>query len=129
MVLLDTHALLWALTDDHLLTDRAKWVIMRNARCISIASLWELAIKASLPRVERRITLRLSIEEIVEMCEAQDVAILPITPEDCARVMTLPHIHEDPFDRIIIAQAMERDLPLVTKDENIARYEGVEVVW
>ena len=71
----------------------------------------------------------MSIDDIVMNCEDQGIEILPITPQDCARVMTLPHVHEDPFDRIIVAQAMERGLPLVTKDENIAEYKGVEVIW
>ena len=129
MVLLDTHILLWILSDSKKLSGEAKHVLTANDCCISIVSLWELAIKASLAKDKKRIILPQSIEMIVETCEDQGIEILPIIPEDCARVMTLPHIHEDPFDRIIIAQAMVRGLPLVTKDENIAQYDGVEVVW
>ena len=129
MLLLDTHVLLWILGDSEKLSGRARKVLLMNDCSISIASLWELAIKASLVKAEKRLDLPKPIEQIVDTCNEQGIEILPITPEDCARVMTLPHIHEDPFDRIIVAQAMERGLPLVSKDENIAQYDGVEVVW
>ena len=55
--------------------------------------------------------------------------IIPISQSDCQRIRTLPHHHEDPFDRLIMAQAIERGIPLITKDENIWKYKEVEKIW
>lgn len=70
-----------------------------------------------------------SILEIATMCQSQGIQLLPITPENCEAVRTLPHIHEDPFDRMIIVQAILGNMPLVTKDENIWKYPDVQKVW
>lgn len=129
MVLLDTHAMLWALNDDDRLSAAARRAIMRHKRAVSIASLWELAIKASLPKAHKRIDLKRPLSAVVENCDEQGIEILSITAQDCALVMELPHIHEDPFDRMIVAQAMTRGMPLITKDENIAKYDKVETIW
>ena len=130
MMLLDTHALLWAFGDDDRLSLRARQAIMRDGDlCVSVASLWEMAIKASLPREERRLALDRTIPEFEALCEAHGVRVLPITSEDCERTRALPHIHEDPFDRMIVAQALVRNMPIVTKDENIQKYEEVTTIW
>ena len=129
MMLLDTHILLWIFSDSERLTDTARNAIDENDVCVSIVSLWEMAIKASLKKEEKRLELENSIQSIAETCEAQGINIIPITPHDCQRVRTLPHHHEDPFDRIIISQAIERDIPLITKDENIWKYEEVKKIW
>lgn len=129
MVLMDTHILLWAFSDSDRLTDSVRNAIDKNDVCISIASLWEIAIKASLNRTDKRLELEDSIQTIADTCKAQGIDIIPITPDDCQRIRALPHHHEDPFDRIIIAQAIERDIPLITKDENIWKYEEVKKIW
>ena len=129
MVLMDTHALLWAMGDDERLSATAKQFIGQNITAISIVSLWEMAIKASLPRKEKRLHLDRSIPEFRQFCEIYGIEILPITGEDCERIRTLQHIHEDPFDRMIIAQAIVRKLPIVTKDENIHKYSEVISIW
>ena len=71
---------------------------------------------------EKRLNIKRSIVEIAGMCDIQGIDIIPITPEACEAVKALPHIHEDPFDRMIIAQAMLGGMELVTKDENICKY-------
>lgn len=129
MVLLDTHVLLWALDEYDKLSLNARQAIAQNDCSVSVLSLWEMAIKASLPSERRRLVLDRTILDFAGMCEEYRIDILPITPEDCEQVMRLPHIHPDPFDRMIVAQAMTRGLALVTKDENIAQYDGIEVVW
>ena len=74
--------------------------------------------------------LRDSIVEIAARCEAMGVEILPITPEHCQRLQTLPNYHRDPFDRIIMAQSLTEGFPLVTKDDNIWNgYDEVEKIW
>ena len=129
MVLIDTHILLWIFSDSGRLTARARDAIGGNDVCVSIASLWEIAIKASLTREDKRLELKESIQTIAETCEAQGIKIVPITPSDCQRVRMLPHHHEDPFDRLIMAQAIEMGIPLITKDENIWKYREVEKIW
>lgn len=129
MVMIDTHILLWIFSDSERLTASARAAIDENDVCVSIASLWEMAIKASLKNADKRLELEDSIQSIADTCAAQGIDIIPITPDDCQRVRTLPHHHEDPFDRIIMAQAIERDIPLITKDENIGKYDEVTTIW
>ena len=121
MILLDTHALLWLLSDSKRLSARARTQILNNELCISVVSLWELAIKASLPKEEKRLNINQNISQIAYICEERGITILPVTPEDCDYMMTLPHIHEDPFDRMILAQSVVRKLPIITKDSNILK--------
>lgn len=129
MVLIDTHILLWILSDSRQITEKARKALDENDACISIASLWEMAIKASLKKAEKRLELEETIQQIADRCVSQGIDILPITPTDCEKIRTLPHHHEDPFDRIIIAQASTRDFPLITKDENIWKYGDIEIIW
>lgn len=129
MVLIDTHILLWILSDSRQITEKARKALDENDACISIASLWEMAIKASLKKAEKRLELEETIQQIADRCVSQGIDILPITPTDCEKIRTLPHHHEDPFDRIIIAQASTRGFPLITKDENIWKYRDIEIIW
>lgn len=129
MILLDTHALLWSLDGDERLTEKARQAVSEGDPFISIVSLWEMAVKTSLVREERRLTLDRSILEFADLCRLLGIGILPITPSDCEQVTRLPHIHEDPFDRMIIAQAATRHIPVVTKDENIWKYPEIEKIW
>lgn len=129
MVLLDTHTLLWMFDDVEQLSEQAVKVLKKEKLCVSIASFWEMAIKASLPLEKRRLNLKVSLVSLADLCGKNQIEILSLTPNDCERLMSLPHIHDDPFDRIIIAQAMERGLPLVTRDQKIWQYADVEKVW
>ena len=122
MLLLDTHVLLWIFSDSGKLSETARNAIEENDLCVSIASLWEISIKSSLKKKEKRLNLDKSIAEIADMCEVQGIDILPITMEACERIRRLPHEHEDPFDRMIMAQAILGGMILVTKDENIWKY-------
>ena len=130
MVLLDTHVLIWALSDEKgKLSDTVHTTIDNHVLKVSICSLWEIAIKTSLKDGKRRMMLSVPIKEIADICEEREIDILPVTPDDCEMLKKLPHIHGDPFDRMIIAQAMTRGLPLITKDENIWKYPGIETIW
>ena len=129
MLLIDTHVLLWTFSDSLRLPPEVRRLMLISDLCVSIVSLWEISIKAALPKQEKRLRLDRSILDIAETCAKQDIDILPITPEDCEQAMRLPHIHADPFYRMIVAQAMTRGLALVTKDENIWKYDGIEKIW
>ena len=129
MVLLDTHTLLWMFDDVKQLSEQAMETLRKEELCVSIASFWEMAIKASLPVEKRRLNMKVSIRTLADICSKNQIEILSLTPNDCERLRSLPHIHDDPFDRMIIAQAMERGIPLVTRDQRIWQYEDVEKIW
>lgn len=125
MVLLDTHALLWFLNDDERLSYRAKEFIENEENVfVSIASFWEISIKASRGNLD----IPFSISQLMIECQKLKFTILHISGEDLDRLRDLTWIHRDPFDRIIIAQAMEKGLALITKDENIRRYD-LTTIW
>jgi len=123
-LLLDTHVLLWALYDSAKLTPAAKEAIASSSCVVSIASLWELSIKHSLGKLD----LKQSVVEIADICAKNHIILLGIMPEHCRRTETLPFIHRDPFDRLLIAQALEEDLVLVSKDQYAPQY-GVQTIW
>jgi len=125
-VLLDTHALLWFLGGNSELSKQAKALIenQENEIYISIATFWEIAIKNSLGKL----TLDISFAELKTEAIKNSFRILPITFEDTARLNKLPFHHRDPFDRIIISQAKENNLMLVSCDDNFSSYD-VNVLW
>ena len=126
-LLLDTHLVLWAAIEPARLSDRlrARLTDPANALVASAATIWEVAIKTSLgkpgfdvdPRVLRPGLLAQGWEE------------LPVTGAQVAAVADLPPVHRDPFDRLLVAQAMVEGLTLLTRDALVGRYPGnVEVV-
>ena len=125
MILLDTCALIWSLFESERLSPAAKQALRGNDRAVSIASLWEISIKTSLGKL----SLPRTVTQIADLCESTEIKILPITPEECEAIQSLPFIHKDPFDRIIIAQAMLLDMPILTEDEKIWRYDAVRTIW
>lgn len=125
MYLLDTHTLLWFLRDSPQLSKKALEIITtENKVYVSIASLWEIAIKKSIGKLE----FEHSIEKIAELCHEKDILILQIQPKYFDKVIKLPNIHNDPFDRLIIAQAIIENLVIITKDTIIPKY-SVKTIW
>lgn len=125
MVLLDTHVLLWMLFDDSQLSPKAVDAIKNNACEISIASIWELAIKTSIGKLK----LPKSLAEITAECESMGIMISGITVRDCMVLQDLPWHHRDPFDRIIISHAIAGDMTLLSHDGNVQSYPDVDVIW
>jgi PIN domain nuclease of toxin-antitoxin system len=126
-VLLDTHTLLWFLLDDPRLSAQAR-AILADADCVvevSPASYWEIAIKISLRKYLLSEPLAVFLER-----ELRDngLRILPILPTHAGAVVGLPFHHRDPFDRLIIAQALVEDIPVVSRDEQFDAY-GVQRLW
>ena len=126
MYLLDTNALLFFLYDSEKLTEKASRVIYRSNEkiSVSIVSMWEIAIKSSIGKLK----IRTSISKIVETCEKEQLEILPIKPFHLDEIGKLPPIHGDPFDRLIISQAITENLVIITKDGIIPQYD-VNVLW
>jgi PIN domain nuclease of toxin-antitoxin system len=120
-ILLDTHILLWYLTDNPKLSDTHARLIDSAAhkKYVSIASLWEIAIKVSMGKLE--------INQPIETLVPHGITILGISIEHIKRVLTLPFHHKDPFDRMIISQAMAENFKLMSVDGNFPYYD-VEIV-
>lgn len=126
-LLLDTHAFLWWIGDDPRLPDRARSAIGNGANEVffSVVSAWEIAIKTGLGRVE----VPQSLEDFVtEQVRVNGFEVLPVHLRHALAVSSLPALHRDPFDRMLVAQGMQEGLTLVTGDAEIARY-GAEVAW
>ncbi|PWS33667.1 type II toxin-antitoxin system VapC family toxin [Pedobacter paludis] len=120
-LLLDTHIVIWFITSDKNLSKTIKTQIEdpENKCFISIASYWELSIKYSLGRID----LNAALEKIFDIIEESGFEILPITLTHILKLQQLEHIHNDPFDRIIIAQATVEKLTLVSKDAYFPSYQ------
>lgn len=121
--LLDTHALLWWLTDDRRLSRRARQTVERDEILVSVISPWEIEIKKSLGRIVP--DTRSVLEEVTG---TSGFAWLDIGPAHVAALAGLPLLHRDPFDRMLVAQAKLEHVPLVTDDRNLRRYE-IETIW
>ena len=123
-LLLDSHAYIWWLIDDGQLGSAARAAVMdaESLVYVSPASIWELVIKANLGRLDLR-DADLS-SEIAE----NGFYELPITARHAERAGNLPRIHNDPFDRMLVAQSIAEDLTCVTRDSVFSSY-GVPVVW
>jgi PIN domain nuclease of toxin-antitoxin system len=124
--LLDTHTAVWFFNGDRALSDTAKQIIdnLSDHVYISIASVWELAIKISIGKM----SFPGRIAGFVSLAETNHIPIIPIETCHLPILEALPSIHKDPFDRLLIATAMAEQMTLITTDENIARY-NVSQVW
>ena len=121
-LLVDTHVLLWWLADaEELPADQRRLIAdSRNMAFVSAATVWEIEIKRALGKL--RIT-----PDWLDALDAEEFRPLPVTWQHARRVARLPDIHRDPFDRLLVAQAMEEGLLLLTCDETVRRY-GVSAV-
>ncbi|MBI4697885.1 MAG: type II toxin-antitoxin system VapC family toxin [Nitrospirae bacterium] len=125
--LLDTHTFLWWITDNHMLSERARNFISdgRNELFLSSASAWEIAVKAQLGLIEIPDKPEIFISDQIS---ANAIQSLPIQIAHALHVYNLPFHHRDPFDRMLIAQAQLEGLPILTNDSQISLY-TVKVIW
>jgi len=125
-LLLDTHAVIWFITEDSLLPLKTKKIIenVENNCYVSIATFWEIAIKHSLGRLN----LKTNLENLFQLILTSGFTILPITLNQILENSSLPFHHNDPFDRIIISQALCEDLKIVSKDGQFKKYK-VSLIW
>lgn len=126
-LLLDTHAFLWFIAGDAQLDSHARSLIedMGNERFLSVASVWEVTIKASLGRLVVPMPPSALIRDHVW---ANAIALLAVIPEHLDVLHGLPYHHKDPFDRLMIAQAFQEGMVLLTKDQALRAY-NVQVAW
>jgi PIN domain nuclease of toxin-antitoxin system len=123
-VLLDTNAMLWLLAADARLSSPALDAIRATSArlVVSAVSLWEVAIKRSLGKLSAPADLARRLAAL------RQVELLPISPLHAEAVGELPWHHRDPFDRLLVAQALAEGLTVVSSDPVLAQY-GVEVIW
>ncbi|SNB73316.1 PIN domain nuclease, a component of toxin-antitoxin system (PIN domain) [Arboricoccus pini] len=119
-LLLDTHVLLWAAGRPERLSPAAQGLMddLANTLLFSSASLWEIAIKHSLGRADFQVDARLLRRGLLDHGYRE----LPITGEHAVAIESLPPIHKDPFDRILVAQTMVEGITLLTADSRLAAY-------
>jgi len=124
--LLDTHALIWFLEGDERLSITARSIICNDDADIyvSIVSLWEMAIKISLGKLE----LSQSLEQIFVKLPQQAITILAVQPSHVLTLLSLPFEHRDPFDRLLIAQSLRENMQLISNEVLFLRY-GADRVW
>ena len=124
--LLDTHAFLWAIADDKRLSRRAQKIFTGpNDLWLSAASVWEILIKVQAGKLPLP---QPSAPYLVKKAAQNRIEVLPINLDHILRVESLTMHHRDPFDRVLIAQSIEENLPLVTADPQFERY-PVELIW
>ncbi|GAB4022045.1 type II toxin-antitoxin system VapC family toxin [Spirosoma koreense] len=126
-LLLDTHALIWFLngsTSDLSPTARKAISDPANTSFVSIASLWEMAIKIRLGTL----TFTPGYENLLALLDGNGFELLPVTFSHTRELLTLPMLRRDPFDRLLIAQSLVENMQLLTRDVNIHQY-AVEWFW
>jgi PIN domain nuclease of toxin-antitoxin system len=124
--LLDTHTAIWFFNGDSILPEGVKKIILdpSNSISLSIASVWELAIKISLGKLD----FTGGAAGFAYLAEDNDFSLCPVEIAHLSVLETLPWIHRDPFDRLLVATALSEQMILITVDRNIARYD-VPQVW
>ena len=125
-ILIDTQAFIWFVENDKQLPVKIKKELedSGNSIIISVASLWEMAIKISLDKLH----LECDIEEMIDKIYQNGFEILPILPIHIIKLSKLDYIHRDPFDRIIISQSLSEDIQIVSSDRIFDDY-GVRRKW
>jgi len=120
-LLLDTHAALWLVNEYEKLSPKASDLILddNNELFLSVASLWEIAIKVSKGKLTE---LNGGVNTFITQIENMPIEFLPITPNHTILIEKLPFIHKDPFDRIIIATAMSENMTILTDDDDVQKY-------
>ncbi|WLT40715.1 type II toxin-antitoxin system VapC family toxin (plasmid) [Synechocystis sp. B12] len=127
MILLDTHTFLWFILDDPQLSPQGDRIISDRANTIAIspASYWEIAIKISIGKY----SLPESYDTFIEReIATNDFCILPILPKHTSALINLPFHHKDPFDRLLIAQAITENIPIISNDSILDKY-SVHRIW
>jgi PIN domain nuclease of toxin-antitoxin system len=126
-LLWDTHAVIWYITNDPQLpmSIRKRIEAPDYTNFVSLASYWELSIKYSIGRLE----FKYSLERVFDIIGESGFEILEITPAHFLKTAQLNFHHRDPFDRLLIGQALTEGMPILSKDGMLKKYEGLDIVW
>jgi len=126
MLILDTHTIIWYLNNHPQLPRQVSTLleIEENLLGVSIATYWEIAIKLNL----KKLSLPIDLENFILLTREKKIHILPISEKAVLLTENLPLHHRDPFDRIIIAEAISQDVPIVSADKVFDLYD-IERIW
>jgi PIN domain nuclease of toxin-antitoxin system len=125
--LLDTNCFLWFITDNEKMSDHARIFLadLDNELNLSIASLWEMAIKISIGKL----VLMQPFEQLIpDQMQKNGIHLLPIQTRHLSTLLSLPFHHRDPFDRLIMSQAITEEIPLISSDTILKKYD-VKLIW
>jgi len=119
--LIDTHVLIWYFEDSPNIPTKIINIIdsVTNHKYISSVSLWEIAIKTNIGKLK----MSLSFDELLDEIASSDLTVLQVEDDYLKGILTLPFLHKDPFDRLIISTAISENLTIITADENIQKYD------
>ena len=125
-LLIDTHVLLWMMFEPEKLSKKVKQILenTKNIVNVSYLSLWEIAVKVKIGKLE----IKMAFEDIVENIENQGIIFLPIEKKHISETINLELHHRDPFDRMLIAQSKVENLTMITKDNNFSKYD-INIIW
>ena len=121
--LLDTHTFLWMVADDSRLQPVEKHLAVAEKLYLSVASWWEIAIKINLGKLD------FDYAKLLIIADKMGLSTLAIKPQHCQRLLTLPPHHKDPFDRMLVAQAIAEDIPVLSHDELLSRYSSLVILF
>jgi PIN domain nuclease of toxin-antitoxin system len=122
-LLLDTNALIWLMEGDSRLNDKARALILNSDEVyVSSASIWEVAIKARLGKIQT------DPEELLELTERAGLRELPVSSRHAVASKDLRLVHKDPFDRLLVAQAVSESMRLLTADARLAAYSELVIL-
>ncbi len=126
-ILIDTHALLWMFSGERQLSNKAEKSILnkKNELFFSLASYWEICIKQSLGKLELLDNWQNGFKQELAY---NGIRWLHVETDHCSKIMELPFLHRDPFDRLLIAQATCEGMQILTKDKNMAKYK-IKTIW
>ena len=128
-LLLDTHTLIWFFAGNSQLSATARILIEDedNNKLVSIASIWEMAIKESKGHLNLSLPLH---EYIAQKLSLEDFNLLNINLDHLSQIVTMPFYHKDPFDRLLIAQAIMEGIPILSKDSAFDAYsKNLNLIW
>ncbi len=125
-LLLDTHSFIWFINGDDQLPERVKKIITNpgNECFLSIASIWEIAIKTSLGKLE----LQSDFIKITDFLFENDIQVLPIEFDHLQTLLKLEYYHRDPFDRVIISQGITENMTVLSNDATFDKY-PIKLIW
>jgi PIN domain nuclease of toxin-antitoxin system len=126
-ILVDTHAFLWELLSDHRSSRKAKEILRSSEHelVFSLVSLWEIAVKTKIGKLN---AVGSSVAYIRNEMNTYGMELLPIRYEHILQLEALPPYHSDPFDRLLLAQAIAESLPILSEDAKFSAY-PVKLIW